>query len=353
MPPVRLSPPGASVPPPCRRPTRSRRCCERSSMSDLATSSKNPVTATPTENGTSPALPAVSGATNRERYAALTDIRVHDPEAIRRAADARTKRTLSGEDGRLMIIAADHPARGANGVGDRPLAMGNRISLLERLETALARPGVDGLLASPDILEDLLLLGALEGKVVFGSMNRGGLQGAVFELDDAFTGYDAQAIADFGFNGGKTLTRVALDDPGTLNTLTDTANAVNELAARGLAAMVEPFWSSRVDGKVRNDLSPDAVIRSIGVASALGRTTAHTWLKLPVVPEMDRVMAATTLPTLLLGGDPDTTPEETFATWHAALQLPAVRGLVVGRTLLYPGDDDVATAVDTAAAMVR
>ena len=71
--------------------------------------------------------------------------------------------------------------------------MGNRISLLERLETALARPGVDGLLASPDILEDLLLLGALEGKVVIGSMNRGGLQGAVFELDDQFTGYDAKA----------------------------------------------------------------------------------------------------------------------------------------------------------------
>ena len=70
-----------------------------------------------------------------------------------------------------------------------------------------------------------------------------------------------------GLNGGKTLTRVALDDPGTLNTLTGTAQAINELADRGLAAMVEPFWSSRVDGKVRNDLSPDAVIKSIGVAA--------------------------------------------------------------------------------------
>jgi myo-inositol catabolism protein IolC len=68
---------------------------------------------------------------------------------------------------------------------------------------------------------------------------------------------------------------------------------------------------------------------------------------------MDRVMAATTLPTLLLGGDPDGNPEETFAGWRAALRLPAVRGLVVGRTLLYPADDDVAAAVDTAAAMVR
>ena len=283
------------------------------------------------------AAPVISGATNRERYRALTDVRVQDPEAIRRAADARTKRSLSGDDGRLMIIAADHPARGANGVGDRPLAMGNRISLLERLETALARPGVDGLLASPDILEDLLLLGALENKVAIGSMNRGGLQ----------------SCADMGLNGGKTLTRIALDDPGTLNTMTATAKAINELAEHKLMAMVEPFWSSRVDGKVRNDLTADAVIKSVGICAALGRTSAYTWMKLPVVPEMERVMDSTTLPTLLLGGDPDTSPEETFASWRAALALPSVRGLVVGRTLLYPADDDVAAAVDTAASMVR
>ena len=151
------------------------------------------------------------------------EIRATDPGAIRRAADARTSAPLVPADGRLMIIACDHPARGANGVGDRPLAMANRIDLLDRLQTALSRPGVDGLLGSPDIIEDLLLLGALEGKVVFGSMNRGGLQGAAFELDDRFTGYDAQGIADMGLNGGKTLTRIALDDPGTLNTLTGTA----------------------------------------------------------------------------------------------------------------------------------
>jgi hypothetical protein len=118
-------------------------------------------------------------------------------------------------------------------------------------------------------------------------------------------------------------------------------------------AMVEPFWSSRVDGKVRNDLTADAVIKSVGICAALGRTSAYTWMKLPVVPEMERVMDSTTLPTLLLGGDPDTSPEETFASWRAALTLPSVRGLVVGRTLLYPADDDVAAAVDTAASMVR
>jgi hypothetical protein len=64
-------------------------------------------------------------------------------------------------------------------------------------------------------------------------------------------------------------------------------------------------------------------------------------------------MAATTLPSLLLGGDPSGHPEETYAKWRAALTLPGVRGLVVGRALLYPLDGDVAGAVDAAASLVR
>ncbi|SDO32105.1 hypothetical protein SAMN04515671_0552 [Nakamurella panacisegetis] len=298
-------------------------------------------------------MSVVATLTIRERVAEISRIRAADPDAIRRAALARAKRPTLRGDGRLMILAADHPARGAFGVGDRPMAMGSRVDLLDRLVTALSRPGVDGLLASPDVVEDLLLLGALEDKVVFGSMNRGGLQGAEFELDDRFTGYDARGVADMGLNGGKTLTRIALGDRGTVATMEATATAVNELAARKLIALVEPFWSSRAGGRVYNDLTPDAVIRSVGIAGALGRTSAFTWLKLPVVPEMARVMDSTTLPTLLLGGDPATSPEETYQSWRDALSLPSVLGLVVGRTLLYPGDDDVATAVDTAVSMVR
>lgn len=301
----------------------------------------------------SPPTHVVGHRTIRERIAEITEIRVNDPEAIHRAAGARKRRPTIRGNGRLMLVAADHPARGAFGVGDRPLAMGSRIDLLDRLVTALSRPGVDGLLATPDILEDLLLLGALEDKVVIGSMNRGGLQGAEFELDDRFTGYDAQGCADMGLNGGKMLTRIALGDPGTVATMEATAKAVNELAERRLMAMVEPFWSTRRDGRVHNDLTPDAVIKSVGITSALGRTSAYTWMKLPVVAEMERVMDSTTLPTLLLGGDPATSPEETFQSWRDALDLPAVRGLVVGRTLLYPADDDVATAVDTAVSMIR
>jgi hypothetical protein len=283
----------------------------------------------------------------------LTDIRARRPHAVDEAWQRRSKRPLLGEDGQLLIVAADHPARGALGVrGDRA-AMASRPDLLRRLTTALERPGVDGVLATPDVLEDLLLLGALEDKVVIGSMNRGGLQGARFELDDRFTAYAAKDIADRGLDGGKMLTRIDLDDPGTVATLEASARAVTELAERRLMAMVEPFWSTHHDGRVANLLDPDSVIKSIHVASGLGATSAHTWLKLPVVDDLPRVMEATTLPTLLLGGDPTAAPEETYASWGKALTLPSVRGLVVGRALLFPPDGDVATAVDRAAGLVH
>ncbi len=252
-----------------------------------------------------------------------------------------------------MIVAADHPARGALSARGRADAMASRPELLDRLVAALARPGVDGVLATADILEDLLLLGALEDKVVVCSMNRGGLAGATFEMDDRMTGYDVRGTVESGFDGAKMLTRIDYDDPGTVATLQACAEAVTELNRAQLVAMVEPFISRRVDGRVVNDLSPEAVIRSVHIAQGLGAGSAYTWMKLPVVERMERVMDATTLPTLLLGGDPATAPEETYASWRAALALPGVRGLIVGRTLLYPSDDDVAGAVDTAVSMVR
>ena len=287
------------------------------------------------------------------RYEHLTKIRLEDPQAIARAAADRTRHTGPTYGRQNFIVAADHPARGANRVGANPMAMADRRDLLDRLQIALANPAVDGVLASPDILDDLLLLGALEGKLVFGSMNRGGLSGLVNEMDDRFTGHTADYLKAIGADGGKMLTRIHYGDTNTVATLEATAQAVNSLAERGLYAMVEPFISETVDGAIRNDLTADAVIKSVGIASALGTNSSYTWMKLPVVDEMERVMASTTLPTVLLGGDPASSPDEVFATWEAALKLPGVQGLTVGRTLLYPEDGDVAGAVATAASLLH
>ncbi len=211
---------------------------------------------------------------------------------------------------------------------------------------------MNGVLGSADVLEDLLLLGALDGKVVIGSMNRGGLADTVFEIDDRFTCYDAVSIARMGFDGGKILLRIDPEDPATASTLQACAHAVSDLADRRLTAMIEPFISHRVDGRVRNDLSPEAMMRAITVASGLGTTSAYTWLKVPVVPDMERVMAASTLPALLLGGEVPNDPESTYAGWRKALRLPNVKGLVAGRSLLYPADGDVAAAVDAAVSLL-
>ncbi len=91
----------------------------------------------------------------------------------------------------------------------------------------------------------------------------------------------------------------------------------------------------------------------MAIVSGLGATSSYSWLKLPVIDGMEEVMAATTLPTLLLGGDPVGPPQEAYARWKAALALPGVRGFVIGRALLYPHDGDVASAVDAACALVH
>ena len=299
--------------------------------------------------------PAASASGPRPLTDAVTEIRATDPDRIGRALAQRPRADLAGA-GRLMVIACDHPARGALGAGERPLAMADREDLLRRCMTALSRPGVNGFLGTAEIIEDLTLLGALDGKLVWGSMNRIGLQGASFEMDDRFGAYDADGIEASYLDGGKMLTRINYADPASAATLEASAKAIDSLSERGLNAMIEPFISRwEDDGRIVNDLSEEAVIRSISIAQALGRSSAHTWLKLPCVSDpvsMRRVMASTSLPSLILGGEVSTDPEATRASWAAALELPNVRGLVVGRSLLYPGNDDVEAAVDAAVALL-
>lgn len=291
--------------------------------------------------------------TTTDDIAALSSVSLDRAERVARAKeDRRRPSSPLGPNGRTLVIAADHAARGAMRAGADALAIADRPELLARLCAALARPEVNGVLGTADVLEELLLLGALEGKTVYGSMNRGGLDGASFELDDRFTAMRADAIAASGFEGGKMLLRIDLADAGSLATMEACARAVDDLSARGLLVMLEPFMSTRVDGRVRNVLTPTAMMQVIGIASALGSSAARTWLKVPVVDDMERVMAASTLPSLILGGEVPHDPDDTYRRWSDALALPNVHGLVVGRALLYPRDGDYESAIDTAVSLL-
>jgi hypothetical protein len=282
----------------------------------------------------------------------LVETRFSNPGAIATLATNRARHATMDTSSKLLIIAADHAARGVLNVGDHQNAMWSRYDLLDRLISALGVPGVDGVLGTPDIIEDLLILGALDNKVVFGSMNRGGLPGSVFEMDDRFTAYTPQSIVQSGLDGGKMLLRINYEDPGTVSTLAACAQAVTELATASRVAMLEPFLSHNVNGQPKNVLTTEAVIRSMAIASALGATSAFSWLKVPVLEEMEQVVEAATLPIVLLGGERSEQPDAMFARWEKALRLPGVRGLVVGRNLLYPEDNDVVSAVKTAISLL-
>lgn len=287
-------------------------------------------------------------------YRALTQARVREPGRLREALTGRRRRPLVGDDGRMLLIAADHTARGKLAVGSDPMAAADRYTLLDRLLTCLEDPRVDGVLASADVLEELALLGALDGRLAVGTMNRGGIAGARWELDDRLTAYDGEHVVALGLDGGKTLLRIDPVDAGVPRTLELVARVVTQLADAGVMALVEPLpYRTRADGGVELDPSEDALVRTVAIASGLGSSSAHTWLKVPATADPARVAAATTCPILLLGGDAGRDHERVFGAWERALEVPNIRGLVPGRALLYPEVLSVREAVDRAATLVH
>ena len=291
---------------------------------------------------------------DRADYVELIEARVRAPQSLQSALKGRVRRELVGDDGNLLIVAVDHTARGMLAAGSDPLAVADRYTLLDRVMRALRVPGVDGVMASADILEELAWLGALDGVVAIGTMNRGGIIGARWELDDRLTAYDADHIEEFGLDGGKTLLRIEDTDAGVARTLEMVAALSTKLADRKLLNMIEPLPYVIDDaGRARLDSSTERLIKVVAIASGLGSSSAYTWLKLPASPDMDQVAGATSMPIVMLGGDPGADAARTFAGWKAAMKEPNVRGLVAGRALVYPEDGDVEGAVTMAANIVH
>ena len=287
-------------------------------------------------------------------YAELMEARVREPKALQRALAGRARRSIPGVDGRLMLLAADHTARGMLGVGSDPLAIADRFTLLDRLVRGLAVDGVDGVMASADILEELAFLGVLEGRLAIGTMNRGGIIGAKWELDDRLTAYDTEHVASMGLDGGKTLLRIEDTDPGLPRTLEMVARLTTELADLGIMSLIEPLpYLKNEHGGAHLDHSEERLIKVVAIASGLGSSSAFTWLKIPATANPDRVAAATSCPILLLGGDAGAQWEQVFARWEQALAVPNIRGLVPGRALLYPESLTVEEAVGRAARLVH
>jgi DhnA family fructose-bisphosphate aldolase class Ia len=300
--------------------------------------------------------------------AKVTDVRVTDPERSLRAAKARQRRASLTKDGRLNILAADHPARRVTRVGDDPLRMADRREYMSRILRVLMSGGVDGLLATMDILEDLLIIhdllkesgaaGFLDDKVLLASFNRGGLLGSVWEIDDPNSGPTAASCREWGLDGAKILLRICDDEPDSRKTLLETVRAITELNAVGLPMFLESLPVVKEQGGAHGVYkivkTAEELARTAGAAAALGDSARYLWLKLPYCENYELVANATTLPILLLGGEPvgDATPflRELAAGLKAG---PNVRGALVGRNILYPGDDDPLAVIEAVGGIIH
>jgi DhnA family fructose-bisphosphate aldolase class Ia len=296
--------------------------------------------------------------------ARLTETRVSDPEFAWRAAQMRVRRERIAPSGKLNILAADHPARNVTKVGADPLAMADRRDYLARIVRVLASERVDGIMATMDILEDLIAIDGflraadapllLDGRVLIASLNRGGLAGSSWELDDPVTGPSPATCREWRLDGAKLLLRVDEREPASLKTMMACAQAINESNARGLPMFLEPLPVTRTEKGYVVVKTPEALARLAGVASALGDSSRNLWLKLPHCEGYETVARATTLPILLLGGESAGDPAPFLRQLGAALAAgPNVRGALVGRNVLYPGDEDPLAMAEAAGGIVH
>jgi len=237
-----------------------------------------------------------------------------------------------------LILAADHRARGV-------VTIESYAEYLAALTAAL--PACDGILASAQPLEDLVRSGAVaSAHRTYLSINRTGLAGAAWELDDRLVATVARAASD-GYDGVKLMTRIDLADPRTSGALELLGRVLEESRASGLEALVEAVtWR---DGRISDDA--DDIVH----AAVIGHDLGAALLKVPVPSEapgparveaVGRIVASVGVPVLFLGGPQRGGPDPLAPVLDEARDVMdgGGAGLAIGRAVLLDADPAAAAA---------
>ena len=242
-----------------------------------------------------------------------------------------------------LILAADHRARG--------------VVTIERYDEYLgalfaALPHCEGILATIEPLRTLRSSGAIaKGQRTYLSINRTGLAGSVFELDDRLVATVAGA-AEEGWTGVKVMTRVAMDDLRGAEAIELLGRVLEESRSAGLEAMVESVvWR----GGRMSKLTADIVLAAV-IAHDLGAPL----LKVPVpeaptgderVAAVARVVASVGVPVLFLGGPHRPQGAEEVLEEARDVMAGGGAGLAIGRAVL--NHEDPASMAASLAAIVH
>jgi DhnA family fructose-bisphosphate aldolase class Ia len=197
-----------------------------------------------------------------------------------------------------------------------------------------ALPACDGILASRQPLADLAASGAIgPGTRSYLSLNRTGLAGSAFELDDRLVTTVGRAAAD-GWSGIKQMTRIDLADPLTAPALELLGTVIDEARAAGLEALIEPLsWR---EGAVARDTD------SIVLAAVIAHDMGAPLLKVPVpdvapgrerIGAVARVVRSVGVPVLFLGGPRTGAGRQAVLDEVADAMAGGAAGMAIGRVV--------------------
>ena len=240
-------------------------------------------------------------------------------------------------DGRTVVLAADHRARGI-------VTMERYADYVAALRAAL--PMCDAVMASAQPLGDLVRDGVAPGQATLLSLNRTGLAGTAFELDDRLVATVAGAAAS-GYTGVKVMTRVDRTDARGAEQLEMLGHVIEQARAATLSCLVEPLtWT---DGVM--DRTVDGIIWSAVIAHDMGAPL----LKVPVpgvaagaerVEAVQRVVESVGVPVLFLGG-PRVRDRDDVLAEVADVMAGGAAGMAIGRAV-YQDPDPAQMAKDIA-----
>lgn len=240
-----------------------------------------------------------------------------------------------------LVLAGDHRARGVVTI--------ERYADYRRA-LAEALPHCDALLASAQPMGDLAETGALTPRHrTYLSLNRTGLAGSAFELDDRLVASVWRA-AEEGWTGIKHMTRIDLSDPLSAGALELLGQVLEEAKAAGLEALVEAvIWRN---GAMARDT--DAVVLAAVVAHDMGAPL----LKVPIpnapagearVAAVARVVASVGAPVLFLGGPRREDGRRLLLEEVKDVMAGGAAGMAVGRAVYQdPSPAEAARAVAAA-----
>ena len=229
-----------------------------------------------------------------------------------------------------LILAADHRARAV-------LTTESWAEFFGSLAKAL--PSCDGILATAQPLEGLAAAGHITARHrTYLSINRTGLAGSAFELDDRLVASVGRAASD-GWTGIKHMTRIDLADSLSASALELLGQVLEEARDAGLEALVEPLvWQ---EGRVRRDA--DAVVLGAVIAHDMGAPV----IKVPVpavAPGIERrravarVVASVGVPVLFLGGPRTEAGRDRVLEEVRDVMEGGGAGMAMGRTIYQDHD---------------